>query len=106
MGCEPQRAADALLEHALNHGGVGVVVGEVFAGEGSRHEVDGCVDIGGHLGEGTGEWDDNLATSSEGLKLGYKRALCSCERAEVSVKAPSTGQVGLRSFYVFTKKLN
>ena len=97
MGCEPQRAVDALLEHALNHGGVGIVVGEVFAGEGSRHEVDDCVDIGGHLGEGTGDWDDNLATSSEGLELGYKRAFCSWERAQVSVKAPSTGQVGLRS---------
>ena len=34
----PQRAVDALLEHALNHGGVGAVVGEVFAGGGSRHE--------------------------------------------------------------------
>ena len=55
VGCEPQRAADALLEHALNHGGAGVVVGEVFAGEGSRHEVDDCVNIGGNLGEGTGD---------------------------------------------------
>ena len=43
--------------------GAGVVVGEVFAGEGRRHEIDDCVDIGGHLGEGTGDWDGNLATS-------------------------------------------
>ena len=88
---------DALLEHTLNHRGAGVVVGEVFAGEGSRHKVDSCVDIGGHLGEGTGDWDDNPATSADGLELGYKRALCSWEHAEVGVKAPSTGQVGLRS---------
>ena len=73
----------------------------VFAGEGSRHEVDGCVDIGGHLGEGAGDWDGNLATSSAGLELGYKRAFCSWERAQVSVKAPSTDQVGLRSFFFF-----
>ena len=31
VGCEPQRAVDAPLEHALNHGGVGVAAGTPFS---------------------------------------------------------------------------
>ena len=72
----------------------------MLLGEGTRHKVDSCVDIGGHLRKGADDWDNDFAAFAEGFELGNERAFCPWGCAEVSVEAPSAGQV-VTNFYMY-----